>query len=745
MKPDYDDYLRLKENCEANGINFKYVTVDLQFDDYPLPPLFFTKINGAIINQDKTDALITIDVDELIDGYYYNSCTCTLEDGDKLGDFLSCLPYGVINKTIPGIGATTLELNSDRNSIIVVPTKSLAYYKYLRTEEEKGEYSCMYIGSPFGEITSDITQKDIKKYLELDNGKKKKFLVVADSLPKVLKAIGSKNFDNYFLMIDEIDTLQTDNCYRPSLEDVIDYYTLFKEENRAVVSATIRPFTHPEVLKDTILTTKYKNNPPRNIQLRHTNNEDLCTIVTIFEMMDINPFDKIVIAYNSLDGILVCIELFLKLSEGINGIRDNIGILCGEASKEKAGDYYIEINADRTLPKQFVFMTCAYFVGVDIEEPYHSVAVSTFNQPFTLLSTNRLAQIVGRCRVGALSETVIYTTKRIEVKEKFNDFKEKILKKAEVFTKAIQAFKDVLVQAPELAEAEVNSNEIINYFAYEKVNNDYPVKLLRANINNEIVPSYFNIDALLERWYLHHSLYYERSILEKELKKQNHLIRRNDYYHDYLEEQKDILASVKKEFKQDKLDESLLDAKTKLMEWDKITSAQIKTDELYHLIKSSSKQLKKFYERFKKFYPYFETEYLVDLLIEHHNDDERKYKTFNNSLVFWALDEKHPFKILVIEKFGYKHEVGNLEAGKPLNISTDDNLRTMKIIFDSFFQGYAIKEKVQKELLKCFFKRSRTKKYFKVIGLNPMEFAEPKTKIHESVQARELIKLFELQ
>lgn len=69
----------------------------------------------------------------------------------------------------------------------------------------------------------------------------------------------------------------------------------------------------------------------------------------------------------------------------------------------------------------------------------------------------------------------------------------------------------------------------------------------------------------------------------------------------------------------------------------------------------------------------------------------------------------------------------------------------MKIIFDSFFQGYAIKEKVQKELLKCFFKRSRTKKYFKVIGLNPMEFAEPKTKIHESVQARELIKLFELQ
>ena len=742
MKPDQNDYLPEKENFEETNL-LGHLKVDIDFES----PFFFIGVNGATINQDKKNAFIELkDLIIIDEDYYYNGCFCTLEDGDKLGDFFDCLPYGIINKTIPGIGATTLEIKSDRNSIIVVPTKSLAYTKYKRTEAESGENSCMYIGSPFGTITKDITQKDINTYLEINNGKKKKFLVVADSLPKVLRAIGKYNYTDYFLMIDEIDTLQTDSVYRPALEKVIDYYEEFKKENRAVVSATMIELTHPELLKETTITTSYGTIPSRNIQLRHTNNEDLCTIVTINEILKDKPDDKIVIAYNSLDGILVCIELLKKTREEVDAdFNDKIGILCSEMSKSKAGDYYIEINEDNTLPKQIVFMTCAYFVGVDIEEQYHSIAVSTFNQPFTLLSTNRLAQIVGRCRVGALSETVIYTTKRIEVKEKFNDFKEKILKKAEVFTKAIQAFKDVLVQAPELSSAGINFIGIINYFAYEKVNNDYPVKLLRANINNEIVPSYFNIDALLERWYLHHSLYYERSILEKELKKQNHLIRRNDYYHDYLEEQKDILASVKKEFKQDKLDESLLDAKTKLMEWDKITSAQIKTDELYHLIKSSSKQLKKFYERFKKFYPYFETEYLVDLLIEHHNDDERKYKTFNNSLVFWALDEKHPFKILVIEKFGYKHEVGNLEAGKPLNISTDDNLRTMKIIFDSFFQGYAIKEKVQKELLKCFFKRSRTKKYFKVIGLNPMEFAEPKTKIHESVQARELIKLFELQ
>lgn len=741
MKPDQNDYLSEKENFEETNL-LGHLKVDIDFES----SFFFIGVNGATINQDKKNAFIELkDLIIIDEDYYYNGCFCTLEDGDKLGDLLSCMPYGIINKTIPGIGATTLEIKSDRNSIIVVPTKSLAYTKYKRTEAESGENSCMYIGSPFGTITKDITQKDINTYLEINNGKKKKFLVVADSLPKVLRAIGKYNYTDYFLMIDEIDTLQTDSVYRPALEKVIDYYEEFKKENRAVVSATMIELTHPELLKETTITTSYGTIPSRNIQLRHTNNEDLCTIVTINEILKDKPDDKIVIAYNSLDGILVCIELLKKTREEVDAdFNDKIGILCSEMSKSKAGDYYIEINEDNTLPKQIVFMTCAYFVGVDIEEQYHSIAVSTFNQPFTLLSTNRLAQIVGRCRVGALSETVIYTTKRIEVKEKFNDFKEKILKKAEVFTKAIQAFKDVLVQAPELAEAKVNFIEIINYFAYEKVNNDYPVKLLRENIHNEIVPSYFNIDALLERWYLHHSLYYERSILEKELKKQNHLIRRNDFYHEYTKEQKTILSSVKKT-RDEKLDEVLMEARGLLMEWDKMYTPEIIKEELEQLIRTSPKQLKKFYERFKKFCPYFETKYLADLLIEHHSDDERAYKTFNNSLVFWALDETHPFKILVINKFGYEPPVNKLLGNRPVKVYPKEKSDKMKDIFDSYFQGYPIKENVQTGLLKCFFRSSKTNQYFGIVGLNPMDFEEPKAKIPANFPARELINLFELK
>ena len=61
----------------------------------------------------------------------------------------------------------------------------------------------------------------IQEYLSRDGYKK--LLVVADSLRRVLKYISPEELKNYFLMVDEIDVLQSDNSFRPQLEDVIDY------------------------------------------------------------------------------------------------------------------------------------------------------------------------------------------------------------------------------------------------------------------------------------------------------------------------------------------------------------------------------------------------------------------------------------------------------------------------------------------------------------------------------------------
>lgn len=666
---------------------------------------------------------------------------CTLEDGDKLGDFFDCLPYGIINKTITGIGATTLELNSDRNSIIVLPTKSLAYSKYKIKRERDGENSCIYVGSPIGDILSDITHAIIQQYLDIENGKHKKILVVADSLPKVLTVIGEENYNNYFLMIDEIDTLQTDNTYRPALEAVIDYYAKFNQTNRAVVTATFREITHLELLKENVITTAYRNKTPRNITLRHTNNEDYCTITTIKEILEKPTEEKILIAYNSLDGILVCIKLLQE--ELGKDIGDSIGILCGEMSKDKAREYYTEISDNRTLPKQITFMTCAYFVGIDINEPCHIISVSTFNQPFTLLSTEKLEQIAGRCRVDVLSETIVYETKIMESQDTLESYKERLLKKADLFTSAINKFQEVLDEAPELIEATKNVENIIKYVSTERVANDYPVQLLRINSYEEIVPSYFNIDALLERWALHYSLYTSKEVLTKTLKEQGHNIIENAFYQQYTGVQKHLLGIVKQD-KDALLQQYLQQAKEELIEWDKITIPKAKSDTINQLIKKSPKQIQNFYTNFSRLSQYYTTEYLVDLLIENHSIDKRAYKRFFNSLILWALDDSHSFKILMLGKFNYQSIVGATGRKAGLNVDFKERQTKMDEVCSTYFVGYPIGKSDSSMLFQCFFKLAPTKKHYRITGLNPMDFEEPTNRI-TSATPKDLLDLLMLK
>lgn len=722
------DFQEEREAWEKVGLNFYHYNVDLEFPENieELQPIFFTKVNGATINPLKKDAFIN--VDNLIDNRYYNGCFCTLEDGDKLGDFFDCLPYGIINKKITGIGATTLELKSNRNSIIVLPTKALAYNKHKIKKEKDGEGSCMYVGSPIGDIHSDISCQDIRAYLDLNNGKPKKFLVVADSLPKVLKAIGEEHYNDFFLMIDEIDTLQTDNTYRPALENVMDYYAKFEQTKRAAVSATLRDYTHPELLRETIITTDYKQTPSRHITLRHTNNVDYCTIDTIKGILNENQEDKILIAYNSMDGILLCIKLFLK--ECGEYFSSKVGILCGERSKEKAESYYTEIDENGNLDKQIVFMTCAYFVGIDVNEPCHIVSVSTFNQPFTLLSTERMAQIAGRCRVGTMSETIIYETKPFKTQCTLEQYKERLEKKTHLFSSAISKFRETLEEAPELINAADYMENIIKYVSVEKVANDYPVTLLRENCNKQIVPSYFNIDALLERWELHYSLYTNKEILLHKLTVQGHDITELPLYHSFTEEQKQFLGIIKQN-KEEKLQLDLQAARQYLIELDSITIPKLRESKLNEYIKHAPKQIKKFYENYKKFAPFYPTEYLADLLIEHHSDDERLYKRFINSLTLWILDDNHPFKMLMLGEFNYHSIIGKTGRRAGINVYPADKKTKMKKVCDTYFVGYPIDEDVASSLLQCFFKQANTKKCFRIIGLNPMDFQEPINKITE--------------
>ncbi|MFQ7087870.1 MAG: hypothetical protein ACLRTD_26075 [Bacteroides sp.] len=114
------------------------------------------------------------------------------------------MPHGIVDKQVAGIGATSLEIDSKRNSIIVFPTKILAYNKWQRNKTK-------LFMSEEKSMTRDTTSiKEIQSYLSDDKVVYKKFLVVADSLYKLLQIIGKEHYKDYFLMIDEVDMIQSE-------------------------------------------------------------------------------------------------------------------------------------------------------------------------------------------------------------------------------------------------------------------------------------------------------------------------------------------------------------------------------------------------------------------------------------------------------------------------------------------------------------------------------------------------------
>lgn len=224
-----------------------WVSVDL----LPEEEFYPSELNDALLIDETYNSGVTFKHSRITsDGYAVSVMDMTIPYGLKLGEVFDRVPYGIINKTITGLGATTLELMTPkRNSIIVVPTKTLAYSKVLTANKAKGDNYAMYIGSPIGEVKSNINLTSVRDYVKAKGSDDvNKFVVVADSLPMLLNYLSQLDIDvysDYFLMVDEIDTLQSDSSYRPRLEVVIDHYFKFDFNNRAVVSATIIPFSNP--------------------------------------------------------------------------------------------------------------------------------------------------------------------------------------------------------------------------------------------------------------------------------------------------------------------------------------------------------------------------------------------------------------------------------------------------------------------------------------------------------------------
>ena len=616
----------------------------------------------------------------------------------RLSDVLPELPYGIVYKDETGMGATTLELKSKRNSIIVEPIKITASSKAF-------EHQALYVGSPTTYHPDKVEIEDIFNYLENPKIKFKKIIVVADSLGRVINAIlmakerelaishirlgvekinamtafspekkleliskldtlkdpkklGSyydkSELNKFFLLIDEIDSFQLDSSYRLSMEDCIEYYKMFQKERRCMLSATDIRFTDPELSKEPITFIRYSVPTQRKINIITTSSQQLLGIAydRIVDTLKMFPKDKILVAFNSVKG---CYNLAEPLR--INNIikKDQISILCSIQNKEMVNDYFIELESDK-LPNRLNFITSAYFTGFDLLESFHLVSISGNRSNVQALSERRLKQIAGRCREGLKTETIIHDIAMGGVYKKGKKQEVSLLNGEILKNSGPDPTKDDLITAATeqvLAMNCMNNHYKRNKMLHEiledindrfmKILDEKQMRFVRRDINRNLAISYLNIDAKLEQLRVRKELYLSNDSLTQHLRKAGHNVNIVEKY-----KGTEIIES----------NFSYEDNDRRVREIIEILNETKNDQEISELLKGKNLSLiqKTIIRDYKNIYTNFNSHHILEK-IEKSLVGKRDNRIYN-SLIFSAQLQTLPNGHIVIDRLKYYFEIG---------------------------------------------------------------------------------------
>lgn len=318
-----------------------------------------------------------------------------LEKGQFLSDVMQELPDNtILNKTIPGIGATTLELSCPRDSIIIVPNVPVIISKTKKFPNLLGIYE-------------DVYDADVEDYLIKNQGVHK-LMTTPESFGKIKRACTNLDIDIYeefFCLIDECHQLVKDVDYREDIVSPMTDFFLFK--NKALVSATPIQFSDPRFCQQRFREIKveaaYDYRQP--INLIHTNNVE--QMLKAYLQDHQGPF---CLFMNSIDFVYAFITKM--------GIADDTAVFCACKSVTKLTTEYKFRNAyDEWLPermKKYNFFTARFFTAFDLELDYQPDVVlltDSIRTPHTIFdpATDSI-QVFGRFRNGVQSITHIFNT-----------------------------------------------------------------------------------------------------------------------------------------------------------------------------------------------------------------------------------------------------------------------------------------------------------------------------------------------
>ena len=315
----------------------------------------------------------------------------TLKEGQFLSNVLSEIPTDcILSKRVPGCGATTLELKTNRNSIIIVPNVPVIQSKEKKEPYPKGVYE-------------DVTVSEVVTYLK--ENIRYKIMTTPESFGKIKVACEKCNiniYSEFFLLMDECHQLVKDVDYRNFI--VLPMADFFKFKNKAMVSATPLGFSDPRLKKFDTLEVRADYDYQQEITVINAYN----TTKAIGEYLESHQNGTVCFFVNSITQIYSIMKHFKLLEDST--------VYCAPKSVTKLKEGYDFTNAYKEwraeTMKRYNFFTGRFFSAFDLELTYKPDLVmitDPYLSPYTMLDVDTdCIQICGRFRKGVNSATHIY-------------------------------------------------------------------------------------------------------------------------------------------------------------------------------------------------------------------------------------------------------------------------------------------------------------------------------------------------
>lgn len=425
----------------------------------------------------------------------------------RLKDVLDIIPTDtILFKVLTGIGATTLELEAQRNSIIIEPnvpviTGKCDKYNTKRKINVRGVYE-------------GVNVNDIVSYLE-SGVKFKKILVTPESFMKVKEAMDELDIDmykTYTMIIDECERTIQDVGYRKNI--ILPMNDFFRFESKSFISATpiipSDPRFNDQNFKHLYIKPNFYFN--EDIKLIETNN----VLLTLGKFINENPREQYFIFFNSTDTIAYFIDEL--------GIKEESSIFCAKESMQKLKvNDFTKVSTSLGKFSKFNWLTSRFFSAVDIEKVVDPTIIMISDlvsaQHSMIDPLSEAVQIVGRFRKpdkGKINKEIIHITNVMpeltvqteeEVKEYIKECQVvyRVLQrylKASTTHGAISTLKEIL-QRIEFAKY-INKDGSRNYFMQDNTIFEEKVKGYYQSVKNLItaykVGGHFQIEKSAESY-----------------------------------------------------------------------------------------------------------------------------------------------------------------------------------------------------------------------------------------------------